>query len=40
MNKSVKKKPKNKSTLKKCETFCKKDYMPEMIKIKDKRRKE
>ena len=39
-NKSVKKKPKHKSTLKKCETFCKKDYMPEMIKIKDKRRKE
>jgi hypothetical protein len=40
--KSVKKKSvkKNKSTMKKCEHFCKKDYMPEMAKINDKRRKE
>jgi len=44
MNKSKKiiTKPvkKNKSTMKKCEHFCKKDYMPEMAKINDKRRKE
>jgi len=26
--------------MKKCEHFCKKDYMPEMAKINDKRRKE
>jgi hypothetical protein len=44
MNKSKKIKTKsvkkNKSTMKKCEHFCKKDYMPEMAKINDKRRKE
>jgi hypothetical protein len=44
MNKSKKTKTKsvkkNKSTMKKCEHFCKKDYMPEMAKINDKRRKE
>lgn len=42
MNKSKKTKSvkKNKSTMKKCEHFCKKDYMPEMAKINDKRRKE